>query len=99
MNDTQANPRNEATAPADPVMAASDPAMFAPFEWDENNILYAHLNSGWHKQSAAYPTLSEPWRETSAVLDDLIDAHNAARAARQAQRESEAAAHTPEAGS
>ena len=102
MNDTPAVPQNEPAAPADPVMAAADQAMFAPLGPDENGILYAHLNSGWHKQSAVYPLLSEPWRETSAMLDDLLDAHRAARAARQAERESEATAHAadaPEAGS
>jgi len=96
MNDTQAVPRHEPAAPADPVMAAADPAMFAPLGPDENGILYAHLNSGWHKQSAVYPLLSEPWRETSAMLDDLPGAH---RAARKAGREARAAAYAPEAGS
>ena len=45
--------------------------MFAPLTTRENEILGAHLISGWYKQSAVYPRLSEPWKETSAVLDDL----------------------------
>ena len=73
MNDTQ-----EATeyngVPHDPVMAAADPAMFAPLTPDENKILDAHLTSGWYKQSAVYPVLSEPWRETAALKDDLSGA-------------------------
>ena len=36
-----------------------DPAMFAPLTADENKILGAHLTSGWYKQSAVYPVLSE----------------------------------------
>ena len=27
-----------------------------------------HLTSGWYKQQAVYPELSEPWKETSAVM-------------------------------
>jgi len=34
-----------------------------------------------------YPALSEPWQETHALLDDLYEAH---RAARQAGHEPEA---------
>ena len=68
-------------------MATSDPAMFAALTRDENRILGAHLTSGWYKQAAVYPVLSEPWRETSALLDDL---HAAYPAARQAGREPEA---------
>jgi hypothetical protein len=60
--------------PHDPVMAAPDPAMFAPLTLDENRILNAHLTSGWYKQSAVYPVLSEPWRETAALKDDLSGA-------------------------
>jgi hypothetical protein len=62
------------TQPSDPTMRAGDPAMFAPLTIGENHILGAHLTSGWYKQAAVYPTLSEPWRETSAVLDDLHSA-------------------------
>ena len=69
-------------------MAAADPAMFAPLTTDENRILRDHLQSGWTRQSAVYPTLSEPWRETNAVLDDL---HDAWRLRLQAE-------HQPEAG-
>jgi hypothetical protein len=64
-----------------------DPAMFAPLTADENSILHAHLASGWLKQAAVYPALSEPWQETHALLDDLYEAH---RAAMQAGREPEA---------
>jgi hypothetical protein len=71
MNDTQATARDPAVLPADPAMAASDPAMFAPLNSGENQILARHLTSGWYKQQAVYPVLSEPWKETSAVLDDL----------------------------
>ena len=44
-----------------------DPAMFAPLTLDENKILGAHLTSGWYKQSAIYPVLSEPWQETDGL--------------------------------
>ena len=47
------------------------PGMFAPLTDDENRILHQHLTSGWYKQAAVYPTLSEPWKETARVLDDL----------------------------
>ena len=80
MNDTQTATEYNAV-PHDPVMAAADPAMFAPMTGDENVILHAHLASGWHKQTAVYPTLTEPWRETNVLLDDL---HRAWQAARQA---------------
>ena len=79
--------RAPAAQPEDPAMQAVDPAMFAPLTTRENGILGAHLTSGWYKQSAVYPTLSEPWKETSAVLDDLSDAW---RPAFQAEREAEA---------
>ena len=48
----------------------SDPAMFAQLTPEENRILCMHLTSGWYKQAAVYPTLSEPWRETEALLID-----------------------------
>jgi hypothetical protein len=67
--------------------APGDPAMFAPLTADENSILHAHLASGWLKQAAVYPPLSQPWQETHALLKDLHEAH---RAARQAAREPEA---------
>lgn len=87
MNDTQATAHDPAVMPADPAMAASDPAMFEPMTTDENHILSQHLTSGWYKQHAVYPTLSEPWKETSAVLDDLSAAW---RLRWQAEREPEA---------
>ena len=64
-----------------------DPAMFEPLTADEKNILWAHLASGWYKQAALYPGLSEPWQETGELLDDLLQAR---RAPRQAGREPEA---------
>ena len=59
---------------ADPIKLPdqpSDPGLFEPLSLDENSILKAHLTSGWYKQSAVYPRLSEPWKETSALLNDL----------------------------
>jgi hypothetical protein len=62
----------------------SDPALFAQLTPDENRILSTHLNSGWYKQAAVYPALSEPWLETEALLKDLSEAHHAAMQARLA---------------
>jgi hypothetical protein len=73
MNDNQAATEHNAV-PHDPAMAAADPAMFASLSRDENAILSAHLSSGWLKQAAVYPGVSDPWRETLAVLDDLTGA-------------------------
>ena len=87
MNDTQATARDPAVAPSDPAMAASDPAMFSSLTSGENQILSQHLTSGWYKQQAVYPVLSEPWKETSAVLDDLSAAW---RIGWQAEHETEA---------
>jgi hypothetical protein len=86
MSDIQAGP-DPLVVPGDPAMAASDPGLFAPMTSGESEILRAHLVSGWYKQSAVYPTLSEPWKETAAVLDDLGGAW---RTAYQAEREAEA---------
>ncbi len=69
-----------------------DAAMFAPLTPDENKILNAHLTSGWYKQSAVYPTLSEPWRETGALIDDLSGAWWAAWRAEHGGPEIEAGA-------
>ena len=88
MNDTWAAAHDPAVMPADPAMAASDPAMFSSLTSGENQILSRHLTSGWYKQQAVYPVLSEPWKETSAVLDDLS----------AAWRISWQAEHEPEAG-
>ena len=71
--------RPPAAQPEDPAMRAGDPAMFTPLTTRENEILGAHLTSGWYKQSAVYPTLSEPWKETSVLLDDLHSAWDVAR--------------------
>ena len=70
--------RAPAVQPEDPAMQAGDPAMFAPLTTGENGILGAHLVSGWYKQAAVYPTLSEPWKETGALLDDLHGAWDVA---------------------
>jgi hypothetical protein len=74
----------------DPAMAAADPALFAPLTDEENVILGAHLTSGWYKQDAVYPLLSEPWRETQVMLDDLGRAAQQQLQARQAEQEAEA---------
>jgi hypothetical protein len=71
--------RTPTVQPEDPAMQAADPAMFAPLTARENQILGTHLTSGWYKQAVVYPTLSEPWKETSAVLDDLHAAWDVAR--------------------
>ena len=71
--------RPPAAQPEDPAMRAGDPAMFTPLTTRENEILGAHLTSGWYKQSAVYPTLSEPWKETSVLLDDLHSAWDVTR--------------------
>lgn len=57
---------------------AADPALFAPLTCDENKVLNTHLTSGWYKQSAVWPVLSDIWREISEVLDDMHDAWNIA---------------------
>jgi hypothetical protein len=74
----------------------SDPALFAPLTTKENGILRAHLNSGWYKQSAVYPVLSEPWQETLGLLNDIHNAYFEARAA--AKTEAELAEPEPGAG-
>jgi hypothetical protein len=85
--------------PSDPAMAASDPDMFAELSYDEDIILYEHLESGHAKQSAVYKPLSELWKDTNATLHDLLDARKITRRAerdvRQAASQSE---REPEAG-
>ena len=78
----------------------NDPAMFAPLTSDENKILRAHLTSGWYKQSAVYPVLSEPWQETAGLLDDLQTPRwmAAFEARTPATKEAELAEPEPEAG-
>jgi hypothetical protein len=78
---------NAAVRPAAPEMAAPDPAMFSPLTGGETIVLNSHLRAGWEKQRIVYPALSEPWKETSAVLDDL---HAAWQLRWQAEGESEA---------
>jgi hypothetical protein len=77
----------EAIRPAAPEMAAAAPELFTGLDRDENSILRQHLVSGWYKQAAVYPELSEPWKETSVVLDDL---HEAWQLRWQAEHEPEA---------
>jgi hypothetical protein len=79
MTETHTTTNDIQTDPADPVMAAPDPALFAGLTGDENSILRAHLTSGWYKQATVYPLLSEPWRETGVLLDDLHGAWQASR--------------------
>ena len=99
MNDTQEATECNAV-PHDPAMAAPDPAMFASMTCGENTILNAHLTSGMYKQSAVYPPLSEPWRETAAVIDDLSSAWWANwHAEHPAVERQEPVSEAPEAGS
>jgi hypothetical protein len=99
MNDPQ-TATEQTAAPHDPVMAAADPAMFAPLTRDENQILNQHLTSGWYKQHAVYPILSEPWRETCALIDDLTGAWWAAwHAEHEAPERQDREPEAPEAGS
>jgi hypothetical protein len=99
MNDAQEATEYNAV-PHDPAIAAPDPAMFASMTRDENKILTHHLTSGWYKQSVVYPCLSEPWRETAAVLDDLSSAWWANwHAGHPAAERQEPAPDAPEAGS
>jgi hypothetical protein len=70
--------------------------MFARLTPDENRILSTHLNSGWYKQAAVYPCLSDAWQETQALLKDLSEAHHAAMQARHARKELQARIAEPE---
>ena len=70
--------RTPAVQPDDPAMQPVDPTLFAPLTARENEILGAHLTSGWYTQSAVSPTLSAPWTETAALLDDLHSAWDVA---------------------
>ena len=70
--------RAPAVQPVDPAMQPVDPALFAPLSTGENEILGTHLTSGWYKQAAVYPTLSEPWKETGILLNDLYAMYEAA---------------------
>jgi hypothetical protein len=83
------------TLPAQP----SDPALFEPLSLTENKILKTHLISGWYKQGAVYPLLSEPWQETSGLLADLHAAWCTAFEAQEAARNpAEPPEPEPEAG-
>ncbi len=85
---------NPITLPEQP----SDPALFEPLTTGENTILNAHLTSGWYKQAAVYPSLSEPWQETSGLLADLHAAWMTNfEASQAAKRRAEVAAPEPDA--
>jgi hypothetical protein len=77
MNNTDQG-RSPAVQPVDPAMQSADQVTFAPLTTDENEVLRAHLTSGWRKQAAVYPTLSEPWKETGILLNDLYAMYEAA---------------------
>jgi hypothetical protein len=77
MNNTDRG-RSPAVEPEDAAMQPADPTLFAPLTLDENQVLRAHLNSGRYKQAAVYPTLSEPWKETGVLLNDLHAVYEAA---------------------
>jgi hypothetical protein len=87
VNDRPAVRREPAYLPSDPAMAARNPQMFAPLTARENLVLRQWLTSARDKQAGTYRALSEPWRETGAVIDDLTDAWGPAF---QAEREAEA---------
>jgi hypothetical protein len=55
-----------------------DPGLFAALTHQEQDVLTAHLTSGWYKQAAVYPTLAVAWWETAALLADIHLAHEAA---------------------
>jgi hypothetical protein len=77
MNNTDRG-RYPAVEPEDAAMQPVDPALFAPLSTGENEVLRAHLTSGWYKQAAVYATLSEPWKETGVLLNDLHAVYEAA---------------------
>jgi hypothetical protein len=60
----------------------ADPGLFAALTHDEQDILRAHLTSGWYKQAAVYPTLAVAWWETAALLTGIHQAHEAITGAR-----------------
>ena len=75
VHDRHPDGRRVRPVPDDPAMAAPDPAMFSPMTTGENTILNAHLTSGWRQAGRRLPAfLSEPWRETGALIDDLSGA-------------------------
>ena len=87
MTDTQAAANDRPMMPADPAMAASRPGNVRALTGRELRSSEPAPGSGWYKQQAVYPALSEPWKETSAVLEDL---HAAWRLRWQAEHEPEA---------
>jgi len=69
-----------------PEFGPPDPALFAPLTDDESTVLKMHLTSGWYKQGAVWPVLSDIWRETSELLDDMHAAWDIAFTAGQRAR-------------
>lgn len=63
------------------------PLLLAALTWHERQVLYASLNSGWHKQAAVYhrdsPETSVIWRETGQILSDINHADENAAAYRE----------------
>ena len=86
MTDTQATAHDPAVMPGDPAMAASDPGHVRGADRRRKPHSVPAPDSGWYKQAAVYPTLSEPWKETSAVLDDLHGAWQTALPGRAGTR-------------
>jgi hypothetical protein len=78
-----------------PAFGEPDPALFAALTIDENMVLSYHLTSGWYKQSAVYPALSDIWRETREVLHDMHTAVNIAFDAEQRARATCGSCGTP----
>ena len=76
------------TSVGKPAFGEPDPALFGALTTGENSVLRTHLTSGWYKQAAVHPVLSDIWRETSEVLDDLHTAWDAAFDAEQRARRS-----------
>ena len=62
--------------------------LFTGLDTDENAILRQHLVSGWYKQAAVYPELSEPWKEIKGAVHDHL--HEAWQLRWQAEHEPEA---------
>ncbi|MBO0802769.1 MAG: hypothetical protein J2P25_06800 [Nocardiopsaceae bacterium] len=92
MNDTDPYGQPEAVRPAAPEMVTPRPEMFSPLTRDENDVLRAHLRSGWAKQAVVYPALDEVWKETSRLLRDVGAAWDTAWQVRHPGPEAEAEA-------
>lgn len=59
-----------------PHVMTEGAALFVPLSIDENDVLRAHLGSGWAKQHVVYGSAAAPtlWWDTAAILDDLHSA-------------------------